>query len=343
MAIRSKKRTTATREAKSQLTQRLVSGSLCLIGLLVCGELLARALCGLGHPPLFVRHPEIEYFYRPNQATIRFGNKININRYGMRSEDFERTDTDAIDFRVMVFGDSIVNGGARTDQAELATSILKQKLLETDKYGRVLVGNISAGSWGPPNQLAYAKNYGFFEADVLVLVISSHDYADVPTFRPLNQLTHPTKLPTLAISEAFNKISPKIWRIFAPVTPNTDEVSPQESDISHALSCLRELLSLMKSASPKVLVVQFLSQKEVAENKFEPGYEHIKAICDELAIPRISTAEKFGLALNGNRNPFQDAIHPNEIGHELLAGLINEWISENAETDADQAGASDLD
>lgn len=54
--------------------------------LMATGEIFARYYLGLGTPPLSIRHPKIEYMYKPNQDGYRFGNHFIFNQYGMRSE-----------------------------------------------------------------------------------------------------------------------------------------------------------------------------------------------------------------------------------------------------------------
>jgi hypothetical protein len=160
-----------------------------LFGFGSAAEWFARARLGLGNPPLSVTHPTIEYLFKPNQDVLRFGNRVRINAYGMRSDDFP-TNKAQDEFRVLVFGDSVLNGGNLTDQKELATELLSVRL-EQALERPVVVGNVSAGSWGPGNWLGYAREYGFFDADAVVLLISTHDYRDNPTFEPLNRYTHP--------------------------------------------------------------------------------------------------------------------------------------------------------
>jgi hypothetical protein len=155
-----------------------------LVGLFLAAESFCRFYLGLGDPPLSMADPRIEYLFKPNQNCRRFGNTIRYNAWSMRSDDFPARKADPNEYRVMVFGDSVVNGGALTDQSKLATMILQERL-RADLKRPVIVGNISAGSWGPPNMLAYAQKFGLFDADVVVVVLSSHDYADVPTFTPV--------------------------------------------------------------------------------------------------------------------------------------------------------------
>src|SRR5262245_23618663 len=165
-----------------------------LLAGVVALELIARFALGLGTPPLSIRHPTIEYMFAPDQDCMRFGNHFQTNAWGMRSPPFASQKLDPNEFRVMVFGDSVINGGNLTDQADLATSIVATQL-ERQLNRPVVVGNISAGSWGPGNWLAYAEEYGFFDADCVLLVLGSGDAGDCPEFLPLNTDTHPTTAP----------------------------------------------------------------------------------------------------------------------------------------------------
>ncbi|MER9628388.1 hypothetical protein [Mesorhizobium sp. M0296] len=172
---------------------------------LVCGELFCRYYLGLGTPPLSITHPTIEYMWAPNQDLYRFGNHVLINKFGMRSSDFP-IEKPSGEFRALVVGDSVIGGGALTDQAELATDILS--------VDGALYLNASAGSWGPQNEEAYINQFGTFNADMLILVLSTHDAGDVPSFAALNPATHPTETPWFALSEAASRYLPRYmpWR-----------------------------------------------------------------------------------------------------------------------------------
>src|SRR5215213_6427631 len=99
-----------------------------LVLLLIGGELIARFYLGLGDPPLMMTDPTIEYLFKPDQDCRRFGNRIKYNHYSMRSEDFPEHKSDKNEQRVMVVGDSVVNGGALMDQAKLGTTLLRDRL-----------------------------------------------------------------------------------------------------------------------------------------------------------------------------------------------------------------------
>ena len=184
-----------------------------ICALLLAGEWFARSVLGLGDPPLSITHPRIEYLYAPNQDVRRFGKRFLVNDYSMRSAPLAAR-KGADERRVLVFGDSVVNGGNLTNHQDLATTRLAHDLRPFAGGNKVVVGNVSAGSWGPGNWLAYSQAYGFFEADVVVLVASSHDVTDNPTFAPLDPNTHPTKKPLLALTEGLTRYLPRYLPAF---------------------------------------------------------------------------------------------------------------------------------
>lgn len=286
------------------------------------GEIFARYYLGLGPPPLSVSHPTIEYMYKPNQDVYRFGNHFIVNQYGMRSAAFVEKRS-ANELRIMVFGDSVVNGGVLTDQSELATSIVKNKLTAiADK--NAIVANISAGSWGPGNWLAYAKKYGFFDANIIVLVLSSHDYADNPTFEPLNPNTHPSKAPISALFEGIEKYLPRYFSSKSKnkdVTTEVDQFAATENskEAQKGLNDLRSFLKLAQNNSTTVLVFQHYEKLEVNSDRTNIGNQHIKMICQQLGITSISLEPYFRKSMAEGVNPYRDNIHPNEVGQRLIA------------------------
>lgn len=296
-----------------------------IVAVLLLGEALARFVLGLGDPPLSISHPTIEYMFRPDQDVRRFGNRVLVNAWGMRSELFpEHKSGD--ETRIMIFGDSVLNGGNLTDEADLATTLLQQQL-ERSTGRRVVVGNISAGSWGPGNWLAYARQYGFFDADSIVLVISSHDAADNPTFAPLDPDTHPQTKPVSALVEGLTRYLPRYLKKSGVHASEASSVTALSDDATAAatqrgLSDLREFLGLALAKTPRILVVQHAERGEIESGQFKPGYAAIQRMSLELGVPVIQLAPAFREALGRGEQPYRDNIHPNEIGQRLIASAL---------------------
>jgi len=269
-----------------------------IVSVLVGVELFARFGLGLGTPPLSVTHPQIEYLFKPNQDVNRFGNRILVNAYGMRTPDFPMHKQNPAERRIMVFGDSVLNGGAQTDHEALATSILARDLSRAWQ-ALVVVGNISAGSWGPGNWLAYAREYGWLDADAVVLVMSSHDTADNPTFAPLNPNTHPTVRPWTAVGEGLTRYLPRYVPGLLPAAeePEKPVVGTGTDAEARGLVDLMTFLQLARKQTPKVWVLLWPTQHELAAGTHEPGWDHAIQLCRELNIPSISLWEPVQSAL----------------------------------------------
>jgi lysophospholipase L1-like esterase len=294
---------------------------------LLTGELAARFVLGLGTPPLSIEHPRIEYMFKPNQDVSRFGNRILINEYGMRSESFPPQRLDSSEIRIMVFGDSVINGGSLTDHSDLATTLVAKELAQT-KNTKMIVGNISAGSWGPGNWLAYAEEYGFFDADIVTLLLSSHDYADNPSFASLNSNTHPVRRPTSALTEALSRYLPTYWnkwsngrnKNYDKSQTVTQTVNPE--DIKQGLQDLAAFLSLAKTKAQTVIVFLHLEKEELELNQIKDGHYEIVKLCDQLGIPAISLEPFYREPINHGVDIYRDNIHINEAGQQVLADAI---------------------
>ena len=314
---------------KNELVKYLILCVFAFSFLISIGEIFARYFLGLGTPPLSISDPRIEYMFKPNQDVYRFGNHFITNQYGMRSEPFAKKKS-SNELRIMVFGDSVVNGGNLTDHAKLATSILKEKLSKIlDK--NIVVGNISAGSWGPGNWLAYAKEYGFFDADIIILVISSHDYIDNPTFQPLDKNTHPTKQPVSALLEGIERYLPRYFPQIPTknIATENHQYVPEETEVQKGLGDLKNFLELAKNNSNNVFVFQHYEKSEIEGGYPQIGNKLIKETCNQLGIIPISLEHYFRRSIKNRVNPYRDNIHPNKIGQKLIAEAILAKINVN--------------
>jgi hypothetical protein len=94
----------------NKLVYSVLYSGIVAVSMLMVTELTLRFVVGLGNPPLFNRHPEIEYLLRPG-SYCQFGNRIFVNSMGMRSPEDATLPIRVGELRVLVLGDSIVNGG----------------------------------------------------------------------------------------------------------------------------------------------------------------------------------------------------------------------------------------
>lgn len=328
----------------NSLRLRLARATPWLLALVVvCGvgaEWASRSWLGLGTPPLYEADQAFEYRLRPNQDVMRFGNRIQVNRWGLRSPDFEERKTIPGELRVMVFGDSVINGGSQIDQSQLSTTLL-QAQLQSRLNRPVTVGNVSVGSWGPGNWRAYAERFGFFDADVVVLVVGSGDHSDNPVFAPLTA-NQPSAAPTLAMQEAVQRYLPRYLpaplrdALMAPMETTT-ATKPGPEDSVRGLADLERFLRMAQGEGRAVLVVHHPDREELTSGEYLDGHAQIRKLVLGLSLPFIELKDVYTAAGLGI---YRDNIHHSVQGQAVMASALFNAVVPALEPEASAAVAT---
>jgi len=319
-----------------------------VLALVLASEAIARWGLGLGDPPLYEDHPQLEYRLKPLQDVRRFHNRVTINAYGMRSAPLTPRPA-AHTRRILLFGDSVLFGGSQLDQHLIASELLPPLLASSAPAGRASsrleIGNISAGSWGPGNWLAWARLYGFLGASDVLLLLSNHDARDNPTFAPLDT-NHPEQRPASALVELLQRY---LWPraaerlpglIPAPPSPPPEFAVDARSPaaLARGLADLGAFLDLAKASGARVRVVQFWERQEVISGRPLPDQAAIAAVARARGLPVFSAGPRFrrcshrtAAALGERRydDLFIDVIHPfTAAGQACLAATLAEALAE---------------
>ncbi len=333
--------TAADRPGRRRRRIRRAAGRLLAAGflLLVATELGARFIVGLGDPPLYVRDPEIEYLFKPSSSYRYFHNDIRINSHSMRAAEFPAKKADPSELRVMVIGDSIVAGGGRVVQADLATERLAASL--SKRLGRVVnVGNISAASWGAPNQLAYVRRFGLMDADIVLLVLNSGDADDVPGLEAIGA-AYPEGKPLLALQEpgrrALQRFAPGLCQRLGLLTP-ADRGPDGAFRLGYEQRCekveaaLRELVALARSAGATVGAVQYWTLRELRTGP-DAGHDRLLATLSANGVRTWQTNDHAGASLAAAGDSpdaalflSNDEVHPSAAGHARLGAVLEEAV-----------------
>jgi hypothetical protein len=291
--------------------------------LLVCGELYTRFWLGWCDMPLYMTDSRIEYLLLPNQDCFVQRHRILINSFSMRSGPLSARKSEPGEGRVLMVGDSVINGGIHIDQSELISTLLEERL-PADLQRPVSVGNVSCASWGPPNYLEYFRKSGFFEADVIVIVMPAGDASDIPTFDDrVGRPAWPDRKPLLGLWAGLVRAYGRLTRTEdedRPALRDADRVPTQE-EVDAAMSALTELVLLAREAGAKVVIAQHLMEREISGNK-AAGHAHIEAVARAHDVPLVALGPAFAEAIAAGIDPYRDWVHPNAAGYRVMADVL---------------------
>ena len=281
-----------------------------IVLLFIIGELFARYVLGLGNSILYISDKDYEYIEAPNQDIYRFHNHIFLNEYSMKSLPLNKSDRN-----ILVFGDSVLNGGALTDFNNLATTIVEKELRKTDENIRIL--NISAGSWGPDNAFEYLKKYGNFNTKKIILIFSSHDAHDNITHEEVVGIlpSYPEKQPCCALVDGFERyFIPKIISFFESKKEIEMFSKINKIDYNNTFnSGFQNFVSYTKKYNIELMVILHPDKKELMNNDYNSnGYEIINFLKNN-NIKCILELQNVKLEY------FRDAIHYNKQGQTFLS------------------------
>lgn len=220
-----------------------------IVGAIAVSEAGVRMIMGLGDPPLYIADPEIGYLLAPQQKLRRQGSQYETNEYSMRSQPLQAEAKN----RILLVGDSVVNGSWWTDQTETLSSLLAQEIKSKNNDSAEVL-NISANSWSPRNQLAYLQRFGLFDAATLVLVINTDDlFATEPTSVGIGTPSYPTQKPALALIEYYQLFvasPPKIPKLEA-----LQQATSENDRLSQNLAAIEEIKAIADASQTEFMLV----------------------------------------------------------------------------------------
>ena len=284
-----------------------------LAGFLLVAELTLRA-AGFGEPPLAQTDPQIEYYPRPDASYRRFGNLIAINRHGMRSEDWGAGPPQR-ERHVALLGDSVVYGTHALDQSQTLAARLKS-LLEEQRGTSVIVSAIAASSWGPANMLAFYNEKGPFPGQSAVVVLSSHDLGDYPTFRS-DEIPYRLRAPSGALHDF---LISAVGRIGVGGAADLNAATPVERQ-RLTVQALEQLLTVLKHDFDRVLVVFHPAIDELAGNAITEE-EQLQGVATQAQVEFLSLRPIYAGARAAGAAVYSDGLHLDAGGTSLLARVL---------------------
>lgn len=294
-----------------------------IIALLIAIEVGLRLLFGFGNPLIYIADEQIGYLLAPNQQTCRFGNRIEINEYSMRSPAITLARSPST-LRVLLLGDSIANGGWWTDQAETLSALMSVQLKSAadSAFNQVEVLNASANSWCPRNEAAFLKRFGTFNAQAVVLLINTDDlFGTAPTLIPVGRdRFYPSRKPPLALVEVYSRLLP-----YQP-PPEMAMVNAEGGDrVGFNLEAIGKIQALSTLAGACFLLAMTPLLREIGK----PGsrdYEHkARGRLAEFTQTQQIAYVDFLPVFNETQQPetlFKDHIHLSPQGNQLVSETL---------------------
>ncbi|NES94611.1 MAG: SGNH/GDSL hydrolase family protein [Desertifilum sp. SIO1I2] len=298
-------------------------------------ELTLRLAFGLGNPALLQADPKIGYYFQPNQEILRFGKHIRYNQYAQRSDPItlERSPRT---LRILMTGDSVLNGGNPTDQPQTITELFKSRLQSAGYSAEVL--NASAGSWAIGNQLAYLTQFGLFNSDAVILQIGTHDLLQpTSTSEAVGRSPYfPNRAPRSAIAEAWSRYFwPNASASLQLSTPKGEYPPPAPAEpqkqFEENMVLLAEIISLVRSQNIPVFVLFTPDRQDLVPHYQTPPYKpEFFQLLEAWQVPAIDSHDHWSnLPTQQVEGYFRDIVHLNEQGNQAIADLLFQKICVN--------------
>lgn len=208
------------------------------------------------------------------------------------------------------------------DQVELATGRLQQLL--TAALGRpVEVGNASASSWGPPNELAWLRRNGTLGAQVVVLVVSSHDADDAPEFDSIPMLDPGFGAPPTSALLEWIRTRVVSWRQRHRPAPSESELQERRR---RCMAATDELLHMAAAAGARPVLALHRERGELGR-PLPSGLDALAHRGRGTDVSVIDLGEVYEEAVSRGAAIYRDRIHLTAAGQALMAEALVPAIS----------------
>ncbi|OLP15699.1 hypothetical protein BST81_25050 [Leptolyngbya sp. 'hensonii'] len=309
---------------------RRLLGAIAFLVIVAVIEISLRLGFGLGDPVLLQAEPDLGYRFQPNQSKVRFGRKIAYNQFSQRSDPTTLIKP-AGRLRILMTGDSVLNGGAPIDQSQTITALFQTQLQQAGHAAEVL--NASTGSWGIGNVLAYLKRFGTFASDALILEIGNNDLVQ-PTSTPDRvgrDPDYPDRPPGSAIQEVMGRY---LWPSIAlrlGFQPGSTEIPTAVDPVAQLEANQRDLQQIIALARAQALpiFVVFVPQRYslLPALWVSPYKAPIFSILKSLDVPIVDVQQIWSeLPADVIAAYFRDYDHLTVAGNQAIATLLFQRI-----------------
>lgn len=307
---------------------------LCSLLVLIPTELLLRILFGLGRPPLVQTDDYTGFRFQPNQKLVRFGKRIEYNQYSQRSEPIDLNKPSGV-LRILMVGDSVLNGGAPTDQSQTITEQLEARIRDTGQRTEVL--NASTAAWAIGNELGYLKKFGTFQSDLVILQVGTEDLTQIRG-EPRDiegNVNFPVRPPFLALQEIVDRYLATTIRKFQvkQVNLTKSESSVQDDQqLQSNLDLLQQAILLIRADNIPVYILFTPRKSDLIHSSHSSKYQQdFYRFLHDRKVPVFDLYHSWSmLPVQTVSSYFRDDIHLNSDGNRATADFLFRQLCRDA-------------
>ncbi len=302
------------------------------VGLVLIVEVGLRVALGLGSPVLFVRDARFGYFPLGNQHLHRFFERIDVNRFGMRSAEPPAT-KGKDEFRILIVGDSLAFGTTMVDQPDIFAEKIQRELAERRVPVRVL--NASSPGWAPGNELEFLRAEGLYGADLVALVYNTKDLSQPFAIYPGPAL-FPTENPRTAIGELWSRyVLPRVMASVRRGQALADPGSTLDARLDPATAAavmrtIEETRQLVISRGARFIIVfsPVVTPDVVRDQVQWDGAR--RDLAQWAAAQHVPVLDMTAIFASRNAaTVYFDGIHLRPAGNQLVADEFVKWLFAN--------------
>jgi len=167
------------------------------------------------------------------------------------------------------------------------------------------------------------KKFGLFDADVLVIVLNSPDYADAPRGNSVGvDLSFPSHKPPLALWEGFQRfLLPRLGYVASNEGSGLPAPAVTEADVELCMTSLRGMIDLARKQGAKVVVAQHRMESELSGSP-QTGFGIIGAEARRDGIEPVDLGKGFAEGAQRGEHLYRDGLHPNVAGQRVIYAAL---------------------
>jgi len=274
------------------------------------------------------RYPLLSHEHAPNSEALLYGVNISINSKGWRGDEFDSKKENAT-YRILMVGDSITLGWGIEENATFS-KIIEEKLNENrplDDFNEYEVINMGVGNYNTQMEYAVLKEKGInYDPNLIIVNYYLNDLESTPNIE-----FEGIKGNSYFYAFMWNIVTNIKYRFFNDnyetyYLTQFDDKSKRERNKDSIIN----IIKLCKENNIRLIFIIHPEYHNFKDYRFQDitdfvcrMVESYHIACRDL-LPYFMDTEPKDIWIN------EEDVHPNELGHQIIADAIYENILNNS-------------